>query len=390
MSVFGAAALKSLGQSIGSIASGTAGGIIGAITQRRQAKRNFKYQQQLNEQVFQHNQKLAEQQNQMNIEQWNRENEYNSPLAQAQRLQAAGLNPDLVAQGLGGISAQSPMLTAGTPYPTTDVASLQNAATNTASTIVGGATSMAQTASNIQGQDSITNYFNSVREIRQQLEKGQLQAQGVELELMNFQLKELKPLEKRKVIKECQLLETQAAHFDQVIKESQSKISLLDAQVKAQLLDNLFNSSTMADRIEKVGMEYAKLVFETDIKQKEAQHMGAYLLAQIWNLNTSAALNDTKNDIAKVEKDIAEKTKGNKIKYIDGKLEFDIEYNKIRRDNGELTFYLDTGIELIDGLTGAANIWKSLLGNPKKKPKHTTSRTEKSDGTWTQTDTYDN
>ena len=39
------------------------------------------------------NQQLAEEQNQWNIDQWNRDNEYNSAYAQKQRLIAAGMNP---------------------------------------------------------------------------------------------------------------------------------------------------------------------------------------------------------------------------------------------------------------------------------------------------------
>lgn len=52
-------------------------------------------------------------QNQMNIDQWNRENQYNSPTAQMQRLSAAGLNPNLVyGNGATTLSASSPKLEA--------------------------------------------------------------------------------------------------------------------------------------------------------------------------------------------------------------------------------------------------------------------------------------
>lgn len=42
------------------------------------------------------NRQLAEYQNAWNLEQWNRENEYNSPLKQMERYQEAGLNPNLI------------------------------------------------------------------------------------------------------------------------------------------------------------------------------------------------------------------------------------------------------------------------------------------------------
>lgn len=45
---------------------------------------------------FKQNKELAAIQNQYNIDMWNRQNEYNSPQAQMQRLQEAGLNPNLI------------------------------------------------------------------------------------------------------------------------------------------------------------------------------------------------------------------------------------------------------------------------------------------------------
>lgn len=68
---------------------------------------------------------LAKQQNQWNIEQWNRENEYNSPSAQMARYKSAGLNPDLI-YGQPNLSAASPEMTAGDGSLSTDVSNLAN------------------------------------------------------------------------------------------------------------------------------------------------------------------------------------------------------------------------------------------------------------------------
>lgn len=55
------------------------------------------------------NLELAKYQNDWNLQQWNRENEYNSPLEQMKRLEAAGLNPNLVyGNGATTLSASSP------------------------------------------------------------------------------------------------------------------------------------------------------------------------------------------------------------------------------------------------------------------------------------------
>lgn len=78
---------------VGLIAAiGTVSGVIGSVASN---KRNNATQIQ-----------LAGQQNQWNVEQWNRMNEYNSPLNQMQRLRSAGLNPSL-AYGGGLVDAGS-------------------------------------------------------------------------------------------------------------------------------------------------------------------------------------------------------------------------------------------------------------------------------------------
>ena len=82
MSALGTAALG-LGSSIISSA-------FGSIFGDNSAKKQFKYQQQLNREAFQHD-----------VDMWNRQNAYNTPSAQMERLQAAGLNPNLV-YGNGG------------------------------------------------------------------------------------------------------------------------------------------------------------------------------------------------------------------------------------------------------------------------------------------------
>lgn len=52
------------------------------------------------------NERMQHDQNKWNLEQWNRNNAYNSPAAQMQRFKAAGLNPDLMyQQGTPGISS---------------------------------------------------------------------------------------------------------------------------------------------------------------------------------------------------------------------------------------------------------------------------------------------
>lgn len=68
---------------------------------------------------------LARLQNRWNIDQWNRENVYNSPAAQMARYKAAGLNPDLI-YDQQNLSAASPEMTSGDGSLPTDVSNLAN------------------------------------------------------------------------------------------------------------------------------------------------------------------------------------------------------------------------------------------------------------------------
>lgn len=64
------------------------------------------------------NLKLAEYQYSKELEMWNKQNAYNTPLAQMERYQAAGLNPNLVVgQGNSGNATQMPQYNAPTMQP---------------------------------------------------------------------------------------------------------------------------------------------------------------------------------------------------------------------------------------------------------------------------------
>lgn len=65
------------------------------------------------------NERMQQEQNKWNLEQWQRNNEYNSPAAQMQRLKAAGINPDVMyGQNAGGAAGNSSSPAQGTnPIP---------------------------------------------------------------------------------------------------------------------------------------------------------------------------------------------------------------------------------------------------------------------------------
>ena len=114
---------------------GLAGDILGAgasIYGTWQSSKNtdkaLEAQAHENEQTRKYNLELAKMQNQWNIQQWNRENAYNTPAAQKARLESAGLNADMM-YGQGGISntaSSAQPMTSGAPAVPMDWSSLAN------------------------------------------------------------------------------------------------------------------------------------------------------------------------------------------------------------------------------------------------------------------------
>lgn len=99
--------------------------IFGSRQGNKNIDKQIAAQKEENQKNREWNLNLAKQQNQWNIEQWNRENAYNTPAAQMARYKAAGLNSDLI-YGQQNLSAASPEMTAGDGSQPTDVSNLAN------------------------------------------------------------------------------------------------------------------------------------------------------------------------------------------------------------------------------------------------------------------------
>ena len=113
------------GSSIINAGSSLIGSIAGAIGQNKVVNKQIEAQKRENQLNREYNLMLARQQNQWNLEQWQRENDYNSPTSQMARLRAAGLNPDLMyGQGTTGNSAGSPEMTSGAPSEPNDMSAM--------------------------------------------------------------------------------------------------------------------------------------------------------------------------------------------------------------------------------------------------------------------------
>ena len=117
----------------GSALSGGAsliGNIVGNVQQNANIDKQIAFQREENEKARAFNKAMAEQANQWSIDQWNRENQYNSPEAMRQRLRDAGVNADLFYGGNAQNTASaSPSVTPVAPATPTDVSAIGQKAT---------------------------------------------------------------------------------------------------------------------------------------------------------------------------------------------------------------------------------------------------------------------
>lgn len=171
---------------------------------------------------------LAKMQNNWNIEQWNRENAYNSPAAQMARYKAAGLNPDLM-YGQQNLSAASPEMTAGEGSQPTDVSNLANKRTigdivsQAATTrLTNAQAKLAESQANKTDAETTGQTINN--EWLPQLLKGQtdINEADVKQRLADAGLKG----------KQIEVAVEQIKVMQQSVKESQAKINDLQSQME--------------------------------------------------------------------------------------------------------------------------------------------------------------
>ena len=278
---------QSYGNSLISGGAGIISGLFGALGQNIAINKQIKAQQEENEKNRTYNFNLAQLQNKWNLEQWNRENEYNSPAQQMARLKAAGLNPDMMYQnGTSGLTAaSSPSMTAGAPSSPVDMSALGQKRT------IGDAIH--------QGlQDALVGAQIDV--MKSEARKNNAQAGGQEI--TNETLGQINQATFYKIVSESALnreqkrvaektgdmLISQKQHFDKLVDEIDSKIDLNNANIA-----NMSQQQLMArvDRLLSVGslaMDFQKMFLDFGIRRDQLEAQKKVWSAEIVKLITSA------------------------------------------------------------------------------------------------------
>lgn len=278
---------QSYGNSLISGGAGIISGLFGALGQNIAINKQIKAQQEENEKNRTYNFNLAQLQNKWNLEQWNRENEYNSPAQQMARLKAAGLNPDMMYQnGTSGLTAaSSPSMTAGAPSSPVDMSALGQRRT------IGDAIH--------QGlQDALVGAQIDV--MKSEARKNNADAGGQEI--TNETLGQINQATFYKIVSESALnreqkrvaektgdmLISQKQHFDKLVEEIDSKIDLNDSTIA-----NMSQQQLMArvDRLLSIGslaMDFQKMLLDFGIRRDQLEAQKKVWSAEIVKLITSA------------------------------------------------------------------------------------------------------
>lgn len=132
-----------------------AGSLIGGLFSSHGSRDAARYQLQAARETNQTNRDIAEQNNKFNERMWNMQNEYNSPVMQRARLEAAGLNPYLMMDGGSAGIAES--------APTADTSGTQ-VAPDIGSTIAGGYQAMGNSISAAASQIAQMSYQNDLQQ----------------------------------------------------------------------------------------------------------------------------------------------------------------------------------------------------------------------------------
>lgn len=244
-----------------SFLGGLASSLLGNAQQSSNIDRRINAQQRENERNREYNFMLARYQNQKNFEQWQRENDYNSPKSQMQRFRDAGLNPDLMmANGAQNLSASSPQMTSGAPSTPADLSNLAlkptfaqavNNALQNANTIAVNKKTEKETEKT--GAEIVS--INNETEWRNVLNAKHIESENVNIQLTKSQI----PINEetaKKLIQETNVLTKSLDEISQRIRESQSRQGLINEQKAHELVKKSLSRKMIEETASRIHLNY--------------------------------------------------------------------------------------------------------------------------------------
>lgn len=296
---------------------GFAGSIFGGLFGKKGQDSANAMNLQIARETNQANRENQEYQNEWNLNMWNKQNEYNSPLAQRQRLEAAGLNP--IFYGLDGNGNSGALQSA--PFTAIPGAPMGNSGQFLGEGIMNAAKTAAE-IDLIKSQAKKTNEETKGVSLGNQILAAQkpalIENEFVMLSI-NKKVLEMKPLEKEKLSKDIDYLSEQIstaktnrevleATRDQIKSSINNEVRLTNAKVD-DLYDQIsmrFMNYLLEDR--KVSIdemmywpEVQRLLSEVDVNEQTLYDLKTQAIQRFFGYERQA-----RQDNANIEKTLSE------------------------------------------------------------------------------------
>lgn len=267
---------------------GTAASIAGNLASNNNIDKQIAEQRRENQANRDWNLNLAKMQNSWNIDQWNRENAYNSPSSQMTRYKQAGLNPDLI-YGQQNLAAASPEMTAGDGSQPTDVSNLANKRTIGDMMVQASQTRLTNAQAKLAESqanktDAETTGQNINNEWLPQLLKGQTEINeaDVKQKLSDAGLKG----------KQIEVAVEQIKVMQQSVKESQKKIEDLQSQMENRTFQQVQAMLEYNLRKDKQRYEITEILSKVGLNRVTANRIISLLPYEIAESTSRTNVND--------------------------------------------------------------------------------------------------
>lgn len=269
-------------------------GIRSSKQQQKIIARQIEEQRKENEAQRRYNLMLAEKQNKWNIEQWQRNNDYNTPSAVMSRLRSAGINPHMYyskGNAMGGVSTSSPEMTSGSPAEAVDTSGMLGQSTYGQS--VQMAMDKAVQVASIRKLNADTrlidqkadtekyntDIFESDAAFRNALNSSTLSLTDMDIDLKGSQ-KHLTDGQVGMLRYEAAMLQKQMDKIDRENELMAEQIANLSEERRSIILKRVLDS-------ELVEAQCKELAARTHLSYEEARDLAATRAARLLNLNAS-------------------------------------------------------------------------------------------------------
>lgn len=331
-------------------------GIRASKQQQKIVAQQIQAQKEENEANRRYNLMLAEKQNQWNLEQWQRNNDYNTPSAVMSRLREAGVNPHMYyskGNAMGGVSTASPEMTAGAPSSPIDTSGLLQQ--RTYGDAVQKAMEQALLSASVRKTNAEAGLVNQKREteeyntdifqsdaaFRNALNSSTLRLTGMDIELKGSQRK-LTDGQVGMLRYEAALLQKQMDKIDMESKQMEANIALLNEQQKYTALKQVLES-------EQVKAMCKQLASQSALNYAQAQDIAATQAARILNLEASAQ--KTQNEAYSIAWDT-------KIKHL--QLDMDSDMFEWRKTMEQAHDVVDLSATVCQEVNRSIQTWKGM------------------------------